>query len=76
MIIATAQIYKKIMEIIYHERKPNYRATINAMVPGDEVFFPWNKITEPAQIRTICSRSSGKFTVNKIENGLKVTRVE
>lgn len=63
------------MEIIYHVRKPNYLATIKALSIGDEVTFPWKDICEPNHIRTICSKISGTYTVNKVESGMKVTRL-
>lgn len=62
------------MEIIYHERRPNYMATIRALNAGEEVTFPWKGIIEPAQIRCTCSKLPGKFSVNKTEEGMKVTR--
>lgn len=65
------------MEIIYHERRPNYRATIANLKAGEDVLFPWTNdggINDPAPIRVICSKLEGKFTVNKLVNGLKVTR--
>lgn len=65
----------KVMEIIYHERRPNFLATIKAMSAGDVVVFPWDKmICEPSHIRTLCSKTDGKFSVNKTEEGMKVTR--
>ena len=64
------------MEIIYHERRPNYLATIKALPMGDEVIFPWSRnMMEPAQIRTICAKLPGTYTVNKITDGMKVTRI-
>lgn len=71
--------YNKSMEksIIYHERRPNYMATIKSLDAGDEVFFPWDRsMSEPLQIRVICSKLEGKFTVNKTVNGMRVTRSE
>ncbi len=63
------------MEIIYHERKPNYLATIKSMVQGDEVCFPWGRgMCDPSMIRTICSKIEGTFTVNKTDEGMRVTR--
>lgn len=63
--------------IIYHERRPNYMATIKSLDAGDEVFFPWDRsMSEPGQIRVICSKLEGKFTVNKTVNGMRVTRSE
>lgn len=65
----------KVMEIIYHERKPNYLATIKAMAAGDVVVFPWNKMMcEPSHLRTLCSKQPGEFTVNKTDEGMRVTR--
>ena len=63
------------MEIIYHLRRPNYLATIKSLNAGDEVTFPWKEISEPGQIRTICSKVPGTFTVNKVDAGMKVTRI-
>ncbi|MBR4755322.1 MAG: hypothetical protein IK076_00095 [Bacteroidales bacterium] len=63
------------MEIIYHERRPNYLATIKSLNAGEEITFPWKDINEPGQIRTICSKVTGTFTVNKVEAGMKVTRI-
>ena len=64
-------------EIIYHERRPNYLATIKSLEAGDEVFFPWDRsMSEPSQIRVICSRLVGRFTVNKTVNGMRVSRSE
>ena len=63
------------MEIIYHERRPNFLATIKQMNAGDVVIFPWNDmICEPSHIRTLCTKQPGKFTVNKTEEGMRVTR--
>ena len=64
------------MRIIYHERRPNYLATIKSLGIGDMVVFPWKELKcESAQIRVACSKSEGKFTVNKTDEGLKVTRL-
>ena len=63
------------MEIIYHERRPNYLATIKSLNAGEEITFPWKDINEPGQIRTICSKVTGTFTVNKVEAGMKVIRI-
>ena len=49
-------------------------ATIRALNAGEEVTFPWKGIIEPAQIRCTCSKLPGKFSVNKTEEGMKVTR--
>ena len=69
--------YMKSIEIIYHERRPNYLATIKSMPVGSEVFFPWDRsMSEPAQIRTICAKLPGTFTVNKLLKGMKVTRTQ
>ena len=62
------------MEIIYHERRPNYMATIKSLGVGDDITFPWKGICEPAQIRCICAKLPGTYTVNKLEEGMKVTR--
>ena len=75
----TISEYNKSMEksIIYHERRPNYLATIKSLEAGDVVFFPWDRsMSEPAQIRVICSKLEGSFTVNKTVNGMRVTRNE
>ena len=63
------------MEIIYHERRPNYMATIKSLGVGEIVVFPWKEIScETALIRVACSKVDGKFSVNKTEEGMKVTR--
>ena len=63
------------MEIIYHERRPNYMATIKSLGVGEIVVFPWNIIKcETSQIRVACSKIDGKFSVNKTDDGMKVTR--
>ena len=63
------------MEIIYHERKPNYLATIKSMGVGDEVTFPWDEVKcDPSFIRTICAKQPGTFSVNKGITGMTVTR--
>ena len=61
------------MEIIYHPRRINYLATIKSFVPGDEHIF--SGVLDSAHVRTICSKLPGKFKVNRIKEGLKVTRL-
>lgn len=63
------------MGIIYHERRPNYTATIKSLGVGEIVTFPWGEIKcESAQIRVACSKIDGKFQVNKTDEGMRVTR--
>ncbi len=63
------------MEIIYHERRPNYMATIRSLGVGDVIMFPWAEIScETSLIRVACAKIDGKFSVNKTEEGMKVTR--
>ena len=63
------------MEIIYHERRPNYMATIRSLGVGEAIMFPWAILScESSLIRVACSKSEGKFMVNKTEEGVKVTR--
>lgn len=63
------------MKIIYHERRPNYMATIKSLGVGEMITFPWNEINcETAMIRVACSKVDGKFAVNKTEEGMRVTR--
>ncbi len=72
------QIYRfyLTMDIIYHEKKINYTATIKALVEGDSVVFPYTEGMETSTIRNICSRIKGaKFTVNKTSEGVSVTRL-
>ena len=62
------------MEIIYHERRPNFTATVKSLKVGDEVTFPLAEVHDPAPIRVLCSKIEGTFSVNKSEEGLRVTR--
>lgn len=63
------------MEIIYHERRPNFTATVKSLKIGDEVTFPLTEVHDPAPIRVLCSKMEGTFSVNKSDGGLKVTRI-
>ena len=50
-------------------------ATIKSLGVGEIVIFPWNEINcETALIRVACSKIEGKFTVNKTDEGMRVTR--
>jgi len=50
-------------------------ATIKSLGVGEIVVFPWKEIScESALIRVACSKVDGKFSVNKTEEGMKVTR--
>lgn len=62
-----------IMEIIYHPRRINFHATIKSFEPGDEYIF--SGLSDSANVRVLCSKLPGKFTVNKLKEGLKVTRL-
>lgn len=65
------------MDIIYHEKKINYTASVKALMPKDSVLFPYSDDMETSTIRNICSRIKGaKYTVNKVADGVQVTRTE
>lgn len=50
-------------------------ATIRSLGVGDVIMFPWAEIScETSLIRVACAKIDGKFSVNKTEEGMKVTR--
>lgn len=50
-------------------------ATIKSLGVGEMITFPWAEIScETSLIRVACSKVDGKFSVNKTEEGMKVTR--
>lgn len=62
------------MEINYHERKINWKATLESFAPGDTHSFPWPVVKmEVGLIRSAASKIGG-FSINKTEGGLVVTK--
>ena len=56
-------------------RNINFSETLRTLEVGEFVVFAYKDINDISYLRNLCVRIPGKFTANKMEEGMKITRL-
>ena len=56
-------------------RNINFTDTLRTLEIGEFVVFPYKDVPDVSYLRSLCVRMPGKFRANKVESGMKVTRI-
>lgn len=62
------------METKYHERKINWKATLESFAPGESHSFPWQVVKMDVALIRIAASKIGGISVNKTEEGLLISK--